>query len=72
MAAKIGNTLWVPRPQETFRNTKIMLVGVDSSADKNSNGKIIGFCASLNESHTKYFSSTIVQKSNSSVLEKMK
>jgi hypothetical protein len=72
MAAKIGNTLWVPRPMESLKNIKIMLVGVDSCPDKNSKNKIIGFCASLNESHTKYFSSTIVQDSSSTVLEKMK
>jgi aubergine-like protein len=72
MAAKVGNTLWVPKPMESLRGVRIMLVGVDSTADKNSKGKIIGFCASLNESHTKYFSSTIVQDSSSTVLEKMK
>jgi hypothetical protein len=72
MAAKIGNTLWIPRFMQSLRNIKIMLVGVDSCPDKNSKGKIIGFCALLNESHTKYFSSTIVQDSSSNVLEKMK
>lgn len=68
MAAKVGNTAWMPRPMDSLRDTKIMLVGVDSAADKNSRGKIIGFCASLNEGHTKYFSSTIVQDSSSTVL----
>ena len=48
MAAKVGNTLWVPKPIESLRGKKIMLIGVDSTSEKGSKGKVIGFCASLN------------------------
>lgn len=71
MAAKVGNTLWVPRIPDTLRSSKIMLIGVDSDTDQ-SRGRVIGFCASINETYTKFFSATVVQPSSSSILEKMR
>ena len=49
-----------------------MIIGVDSCKDTQSKKKIIGFCATINDTFTKFHSSTVAQDSNSTVLEKMR
>ena len=58
MAAKVGNTLWVPRSKVVDSN-KIMLIGINTSSDKGvKNKKRIGYCASTNSDLTKFYSNT--------------
>lgn len=56
MAAKLGNVLWFPK-NYAIENNKIMIIGINTSSEKSSKGKKrIGYCASINEQLTKFFS----------------
>lgn len=70
MAAKVGNTLWLPSPSETFSKSHVMLVGINSSAQSSSK-KRIGICATTNKSFSNYFSTTVTQDINTCVIEQM-
>lgn len=70
MAAKVGNTLWLPSSSESISKSHVMLVGINSSA-QSSTKKRIGICATMNKSFSNYYSNTVTQDINTCVIEQM-
>lgn len=71
MIAKVGNILWTPLTKVT-ENNHIVVVGINSCSAKNIKGKKrIGYCATMNQDMTKFYSDSWLQKSDVHILESL-
>lgn len=72
IAVKVGNTPWMPEPPKGISD-KLMIMGIDSSTDKESRGQtVIGVCASLDSNCAKFFSTVSYEKKAGVVIENLR
>ncbi len=72
MISKVGSKLWVAQPPEGL-NEQTMLIGIDSSTDKvDKNKTVIGFCATMDKTFSRYYSRVVYQKKSEEVISSLK
>jgi aubergine-like protein len=72
IVSKVGSKLWVSQPPKGL-SEHTMLIGIDSSSDKlDKNRSVIAFCASMDQTFSRYYSRVIYQKKSEEIITTMK
>lgn len=72
IAVKVGNTPWIPEPPKGI-SEKIMIMGIDSSTDKEArNQSVVGICCTVDSKFSQFFSTVNYEKKGGVVIENLK